>query len=290
MSQNKRAELLILCTTILAAAGWIFSKQAIQGLPPFGFIGLRFLFASLLLLPFCYRSFFQVSLKNIFKAMLVGCLLGGALLVWIYAISISDTLGEGAFIMSLSMLLVPLVSWPVFGIKPARSFWMSLPFALVGLILLSLSGGWHQSTSQVWFLIAAILLALQFNLNSHYAQRLPTVLLTCIQLFCIGIMGLFVSLLVEHWPDTIEVDIWLWFAESVVIATCLRFVMQISGQKQTSAENAAIIMVLEPVWTVFLSILWYGEKMPFQKIMGCMLILFSLFLYRGWNKLQVAFR
>ncbi|MGB5446621.1 MAG: EamA family transporter, partial [Psychromonas sp.] len=61
MSQDKRADLLILCTTILAAAGWIFSKQAIQGLPPFGFIGLRFLCASLLLVPFCYRSFFQVS-------------------------------------------------------------------------------------------------------------------------------------------------------------------------------------------------------------------------------------
>ncbi|MGB5446550.1 MAG: DMT family transporter, partial [Psychromonas sp.] len=120
-------------------------------------------------------------------------------------------------------------------------------------------------------------------------QRIPTLLLTCIQLFCIGIMGLLVSLLVEHWPDIIEVDIWLWFTESVVIATCLRFVLQISGQKQTSAENAAIIMVLEPVWTVLLSMLWYGETMPAQKILGCMLILFSLFLYRGWNKLEVAF-
>ena len=61
------------------------------------------------------------------------------------------------------------------------------------------------------------------------------------------------------------------------------------AQKKTSVENASIIMVLEPVWTVFLSILWYGEEMPFQKIMGCMLILFSLFLYRGWDKLHVAF-
>ena len=37
--------------------------------------------------------------------------LGSAVMTWIYAISISDTLGEGAFIMSLSMLFVPIVAW-----------------------------------------------------------------------------------------------------------------------------------------------------------------------------------
>lgn len=37
------AELLLVVTTLLAAGGWVFSKQAIQELPPFGFIGLRFI-------------------------------------------------------------------------------------------------------------------------------------------------------------------------------------------------------------------------------------------------------
>ncbi|CAH8242281.1 hypothetical protein VAEKB19_6410001 [Vibrio aestuarianus] len=43
MYANRRAELILVITTLLAAAGWVFSKQAIQGLPPFGFIGVRFL-------------------------------------------------------------------------------------------------------------------------------------------------------------------------------------------------------------------------------------------------------
>jgi drug/metabolite transporter (DMT)-like permease len=283
MTQHRRADLLIVCATLLASAGWIFSKQTIQGLPPFGFIGLRFVLASLLILPFCYRLFKQVSLKDIAQSMLVGMLLGAALLIWIYAISVSDTLGEGAFIMSLSMLLVPLVAWPLFKQKPSRPFWISLPFAIIGLVLLSLSGGgWHQSTSQIWFLLAAALLALQFNFNSRYAQRIPTLLLTCVQLFVTGVMGLIASSLFEQWPQTVDVEIWGWFASSVLIATSIRYVLQTAGQKHTSVANAAIIMVLEPVWTVFLSILWYGEKMPVEKIIGCSLILFALLLYRGW--------
>ncbi len=46
MTTNRKADLLLVLTTILAAAGWIFSKESIQGLPPFGFIGLRFILAS----------------------------------------------------------------------------------------------------------------------------------------------------------------------------------------------------------------------------------------------------
>lgn len=47
MNLERRADLILVATTILAAAGWIFSKEAIQGLPAFGFIGLRFVLASL---------------------------------------------------------------------------------------------------------------------------------------------------------------------------------------------------------------------------------------------------
>jgi len=278
-----RADLLIVCTTLLASAGWIISKQTIQGLPPFAFIGLRFVLASLILLPFCYQSFKQIRLKDILLSIFVGSFLGAAILIWIYAISISDTLGEGAFIMSLSMLLVPLVAWPLFKQKPSRAFWISLPFAVIGLVLLSLSGdGWHQSVSQVWFLCAAALLALQFNLTSHYAQKIPTLFFTCVQLFAAGIMGIFASLTVEKWPQSVELNIWGWFLSSVLLATSLRYVLQTLGQKHTSVSNAAVIMVLEPVWTVILSIIYYGEKMPIEKTIGCVMILFSLVLYRSW--------
>jgi drug/metabolite transporter (DMT)-like permease len=57
------------------------------------------------------------------------------------------------------MLFVPLVAWPLFGDRPTSTFWYSLPFAVTGLILLSLAGGWHQSSSQLWFLFAAMMLA-----------------------------------------------------------------------------------------------------------------------------------
>lgn len=285
-NSERKAAFVLVATTMIAALGWIFSKETIQGLPPFGFIGLRFTIASLCLLPLCIKPLRTANKKDIFAAAGVGVLLGGALMCWIYAISISDTLGEGAFIMSLSMLFVPIVAWIMFRQRPQRIFWVSLPIAILGLGCLSLAGGWQQSSSQLWFLGAALMLALHFNVNSKYSQKLPVLLLTCIQLFVTGLIGLLISSLVETVPTEVSTSIWIWFALSTLLATSLRYVMQTMGQKFVQAGNAALIMILEPVWTVILSVIWYGEVLTSNKLVGCALILFSLVIYRTGGKLR----
>ncbi|PWC13581.1 EamA family transporter [Brenneria roseae subsp. americana] len=281
LSQQRRADLLLVATTLIASFGWIFSKESLRGMPTFGFIGLRFLLAGIFLLPFCFQRQNHLPLSSIPGIIGVGCLQALSILLWIYAVSLSNALGEGAFIMSLSMLFVPLVAWAMFRQSPSRPFWESLPLAMIGLALLTLTQGWQVSVSQCWFLGAALAQAVYFCVNSRYARTIPVLPLTCIQLFCTGTCGLIISGGYEIWPATIDGNIWLWFVSSAILATSIRFLLQIAGQKRTSVANAAIIMVLEPVWTVLLSALWYGEKMPAQKALGCILILFALVLYRG---------
>lgn len=188
--------------------------------------------------------------------------------------------------MSLSMLFVPIVAWVMFRQKPQRIFWLSLPIAVIGLACLSLADGWKQSASQLWFLIAALMLALHFNVNSKYSQKLPVLLLTCIQLFWAGCLGLIVSYFMETFPSEVDTSIWWWFALSTLLATSLRYVMQTMGQKFVQAGNAALIMILEPVWTVVLSILWYGEVLTTNKFIGCLLILLSLVIYRTGGRFR----
>lgn len=286
LNSERKATIILIVTTMLAAFGWIFSKETIQGLPPFGFIGARFTIASLCLLPLCYRPLLSANMRDVFAASGVGLLLGSAVMTWIYAISISDTLGEGAFIMSLSMLFVPVIAWVMFRQRPQRIFWVSLPIAVLGLACLSLADGWKQSASQLWFLGAALILALHFNVNSKYSQKLPVLLLTCLQLFSAGCLGLVVSYFMESFPSEVESSIWWWFALSTLLATSLRYVMQTMGQKFVQAGNAALIMILEPVWTVVLSILWYGEVLTTNKLIGCLLILFSLVIYRTGGRFR----
>ncbi|KIE20701.1 membrane protein [Vibrio sinaloensis] len=285
MNAERKAAWILIATTMLAGLGWIFSKETIQGLPPFGFIGLRFLVASVCLLPLCIRAFRRLSRVQLAQAIGGGGILALALLAWVHAISISETLGEGAFIVSLSMIIVPIVAWALFKERPKRAFWFAMPIAIVGLAFLSLQGGWNSSPGQIWFLANACLLALHFNVNSKLAQKLPILLLTCIQLFVTGLIALVMSLLLEEPPVSVDSSIWGWFAASAVLATSLRYVMQTLGQKGCNPGNAALIMLLEPIWTVILSILWYGEQLSTNKLIGCSLILFALLFYRTDGRL-----
>lgn len=288
MNPQRRADLLLVGTTLIAAGGWVFSKESVQGMPVFGFIGARFLLAALFLLPFCRWRKERIAWRDVPKAAGSGVLQAVSILLWIYSVSVSDSLGEGAFIMSLSMLFVPLVAWspgrlaawPLFRNVPSRAFWESLPLAVAGLALLSLSQGWRLSVSQLWFLCATFAQAVYFCFNSRYARFIPVLPLACVQLLCTGLCGPLVSLCYETWPENIAPSIWGWFLASALLATSLRFLLQLEGQKNTSAANAAIIMVLEPVWTVLLTAWWYGERMASQKMVGCALIMLALLLYR----------
>ncbi|MDD1781064.1 DMT family transporter [Enterovibrio sp. ZSDZ35] len=278
---DRRAELLLVLSTILAAGGWVFSKESLAEMPTFAFLGSRFFLASLILLAFCHKDLMKASRDDLRKALGCGFLLATAILLWIYSLSVSDTLGEGAFIMSLTMLFAPFIGWLLFKQPPSASFWIALPVALVGLGFLSLANGWVLANSQVWFLASAFTFAFQFNIVSRVAKTLPTMLLTCIQLFVTGVIGLSLSLLFEDVPTSISPNIWVWFAMSIILSTCLRFACLTRGLKGTTAINAAFIMILEPVFTVIFSVLWYSEPMPPQKVIGCLLILTALIGYRG---------
>jgi drug/metabolite transporter (DMT)-like permease len=42
MVRQRQADLLLVAATVIAACGWIFSREAIAGMPVFAFLGLRF--------------------------------------------------------------------------------------------------------------------------------------------------------------------------------------------------------------------------------------------------------
>ena len=67
-----QADALLLLVTALAAGGWIFSKEALAGMPPLLFIGTRFLLAGLILLGFAWPTLTRMPLRRVRRGLLVG--------------------------------------------------------------------------------------------------------------------------------------------------------------------------------------------------------------------------
>ncbi|MFQ2824685.1 DMT family transporter [Aeromonas allosaccharophila] len=286
---NRTPLLLMVLVTLLAAAGWLFSKEAIRELPPAAFIGSRFLLAALLLLPLAWLREPPPTRAQLLRAAGCGTLLGASLLLWVTAISQSDALGSGAFIMSVATLMAPLAAWAAFRAKPGRHYWLTLPIAIAGLLLLSSNthwGGDHPeqtgvSLSLFWFLAAATTLGIQLAVHRHFAQSIAPTWLTCIQLAMTGLLGTLLSLLTEQWPEGgVSHGIWGWFAASVLIATTLRYWLLTHALSKMTTAHAALMMLLEPVWTLILSTLCYSEPLGGAKLAGAGLVLGALVLYQ----------
>ncbi|PTS79336.1 EamA family transporter [Aeromonas sp. HMWF036] len=278
---NRTPLLLMVLVTLLAAAGWLFSKEAIRELPPAAFIGSRFLLAALLLLPLAWLREPPPSRPQMVRAAGCGTLLGASLLLWVTAISQSDALGSGAFIMSVATLMAPLAAWAAFRAKPGRHYWLTLPIAIAGLLLLSSSTHWGVSLSLFWFLAAATTLGIQLAVHRHFAQSIAPTWLTCIQLAMTGLLGTLLSLLTEQWPEAgVSHGIWGWFAASVLIATTLRYWLLTHALSKMTTAHAALMMLLEPVWTLILSTLFYSEPLGGAKLAGAGLVLGALVLYQ----------
>ncbi|GIU41490.1 membrane protein [Shewanella sairae] len=287
-----RGVLYLFVATLLAAMGWIASKVVVQSMAGEMFIASRFILASLILVPFCYKSLLKLSAKQVLSACGVGVFLGLALQVWIYAVSISDGLSEGAFIMSLAMIIAPLTAWLLFQVKPNRAFWIALPVSVSGMMLMSLTNGWKMESSQLLFLLASALLSVHFVMNKRISGNLKPLVSICLQLFVVGLVGLLYTLYTE--PDAVQFSnqLMVWFVVSTVAATSVRYLLQTMGQYKVSMETAALLMILEPVWTLLLSISVLGETLEPQKLLGGGVIFLSLITYiklsRRYAKAELA--
>ena len=280
MSQHLKADLLLVMVTILAAAGWIFSNEALQGLSPIVFIGSRFLLAGLVVAAVGHRALRQLRSRDFVRTALVGLVFSVALVFWIMGLALGQHLGVGAFLSSLGVVFVPVLAL-FLGDRASWTTWLALPVAAAGLACLSLDSEFVIGTGEYAFMAAAFLFAFYFTLNSRAAARTSPIALTAVQLTVVGLVTLPFGLAIEGTPDTGDLHIWDWFLASVFIATAGRFFLQTRAQSMAPASHTALIMILEPVWTALLAALWYGETMTLMQFSGCALILLALLTTRA---------
>ncbi|MEX0584744.1 MAG: DMT family transporter [Natronospirillum sp.] len=279
-----KSDLWLVLVTVFAALGWVFSAEALVGMTPLLFIGVRFLLAGLLLMVAGGRPLQRLTRLDWRNALLTGAVMGVAMSFWIMGLATADNLGVGAFLASLGVVFVPIVGRLLFGSATTASTWVAVGVAVIGLACLRVEDGFSLSGSDVFFLLAALSFSVHFNLNTRFSVRIPALPLTAIQLTVTGLVALTLSTALEPVPVVPGLDILGWLLASVVIATGLRFWLQVKAQGLATASHAAVILTLEPVWASLFGLWWFGQQMSLLQLLGCGLILSALLVSR-WRLL-----
>jgi drug/metabolite transporter (DMT)-like permease len=274
------AQLSLVLVTVLAATGWVLSKYALLEFAPFTFLALRFLLAGVTLGIPGWSQLRRLTGQQTLRSVATGVVMGAALLLWILALQRTANVGVGAFIISLNIVAVPLMGRLLFAHVISPAILLALPPALLGLALIALEHGFALSTDQALFVLSMLGVSLHLNLSSTYVQAVPVLALSALQLTTVGVMAAIAALATESWRPQLSASAWLLLLASALFATSLRFAIQNRVLQQVSASHASMIFLAEPIWTALLAAVIIGERMTANQLLGCVLILTALLIYR----------
>jgi len=273
MSQTKANGMLAI-VTIFWGASYLFMKMGLSSLPPFYFIALRFLLAFLLAGVIFHQRLWRVDRRTIQHAFLLGTLL---FLVFAFVMMgvQSTTTSHAGFLVSLTVIFVPLFSALFFKQKLARQVVIGVVLTTVGIALLTLKGGFTIKQGDLLCILAAVCYAMHIVVTGQLTQRSDSVALGILQLGACGIISLVISLWIES-PTLPTPSAWVAIFALGILCSAIGFVVQTVAQKYTTAAHAGLIFSLEPVFAALFGYMFLGEVLPLKGYIGAALVLIGI--------------
>lgn len=280
------ADLILLLVTFFWGATFVLVKEAIDTMPPFTFLGVRFAIAAVLI--FLILLVFKRDQLTMDKGLLKS---GAVLGFWLFAGYAFQTFGlqyttasKAGFITGLSIVLVPLFSVWLLRLKPKRATIAGVAAATIGLGFLSLDRVEAANIGDFLVFLCALSYAMHIIMMGKYAPRHHALPLAMYQIAAVSVFNTLGALLFEPWQQSFTKEVLLnptvdlALIVCAVFATVFAYVAQTQFQKFTTPSRTALIFSMEPVFAALTAYLWAGERLTVQAVAGCLLILAGMLI------------
>jgi drug/metabolite transporter (DMT)-like permease len=276
MKPQLKADLAMLLVTLFWGSSYLFMQMGIADLQIFNFIALRFLLAFLLAALFFRRRILHTDRKTLGKAFVLGSLLFGVFVTITTGLK-TTTASQAGFLVSLTVIFVPLLSILLRQIPPLRVFFGAF-FSLIGIGLLTLNSQLEMSRGDILCILGALCYAIHIIFTGRWAKQSNPLQLGVYQLGFTGLLGLLFSLALEtpRLPETPEA--WLAVLMLGIFCSAVGFVVQTIAQQYTTPTHTALIFSLEPVFAVAIAFVATGEVLSLRGYIGAALVLFSILI------------
>jgi len=277
-----RANLLLLFAGLIWGLGFVAQSTAMDNIGPLTFIGLRFIVATAVVLPFALREKARATKPlsaSDYKAFaILGTMLFSGMVLQQTGLLTTSVTNAG-FLTGLYVVLVPLLGVLLFSHWPHPVVWVSAVFSLTGIFLLS-GGSLDGFRQGDWLMIAgAFFWALQGLFIARYALRIGRpITMACIQFSVVAIAGLIAAMIFEQteWSAIQAAAPEILFTG--IFSSGVAFTLQAIGTRYTSAPQAAIFLSSEALFAALFGAIILGERLPTIGLAGCALIFLSMMM------------
>ncbi|MBR6321900.1 MAG: DMT family transporter [Lachnospiraceae bacterium] len=208
---------------------------------------------------------------------LCGVMLAGATFLQQYGLDHGTEAGKAGFLTALYMVLVP-----VFGLffrkKVGLVVWAAVGIALIGLYLLSFTGGFGFRTSDLIIIPCAVLFAVQILLIEYFSRRCDCIRLSCIQfLTCFVLSAAFAP--IAETPDVPALFNNIWQILYLgILSSGIAYTLQMVSLKGTNTTVVSILLSMESVFSVIAGAVILKEQLTAREYVGCALMLAAVIL------------
>jgi drug/metabolite transporter (DMT)-like permease len=265
------AELGLALAGVIWGVNFVLMKVAVERMPSFYYLGLRFLVGALVLAPFCIGVLRRLDRRGWLLGAGLGALLfGGFAMQTVGMQSISP--GISGFLTSVYVLMVPLFLGLLTKRWPPPLVWAGIAVVMGGLAVLSLYGkagfGWGEGLTLIANLFwAAHILVVGYACTRYSAMALVQLQLTvCAALSLIAAFAFEQPALFPGWEATGAV---LWTG---IMGGVVAYTLMVVGQKYTPPTLAGILMGLEAVFALITGLIVGYDTLTSRMIIGFALV------------------
>lgn len=278
---TKKSHLLSYALLVFSAFGWALStiviKATIGSVPAFHLMAGRFIFASLLLIlvkPKVIKAFNWPLLKSSFFLALF--------LFLAYTFSIVSlnytSASKSGFLVALSVLFVPIVQSVTHKKWPTLTLTGTIALSLAGMWLISGINGTGFNIGDLYAILCSVAYTGYIMAMHHATNDHPTYALSVMQLIMVAAMSIIGLFLFEDLSLPTFISGAFPILTIGLVGTALTTLAQTYAQQRVSPEAVGIILLGEPLFTLFMALVLLGETATFSGLIGGALLLAAMVL------------
>jgi len=278
--QSRRLQLIpclfVLLQGLIYGFGDASYKLAVVDMPCYSLLSLRYLLATLLILPFAGRSMAVVLKRSSLRAWLPTCLcMAGTNLLGNMAMARTAATSV-AFLRSLSTVMTPLLAMAVLRKRMSRKHIPIQLLVVLGLYLLCGQGGLSGfGMGEILALLAALLLAGSLVFGETALEQMDSLALTGLQTVASALLMTVCAFLFDGgWNlELTTIPVWLTIFYLAVPCSILGIMLQNVALTRISSRAVALLQCFCPVMTACFSRVLLGERLNLAGMIGAAIIL-----------------
>lgn len=260
------------------AASWglafVVMKDPIARQNVNSFLFTRFSLAVIVMIAIKPSVIGSLNVEIIRKGAIAGLFLGTGYIFQTLGLAIAGAAITG-FITGLYVVTTPLIAWVILRQQIDRYTWGCVILATIGLAMLSLHG-WHVGYGEFLVLVSAVAFGAHIVALGRWSSGLDSYAMTIVQLTSCAVLTGVISLF-QGYELPADTEGWIVVFYTAVMCTAVAFVVQTWSQAHISATKVAVILTMEVVFAALFAVLFGGESIRTQALVGGLLVLIAMF-------------